>query len=251
MALMDEFKEERKAVLQNGTTKQKISYIWDYYKWHILIPVIIVIAGISWIVNIITAPDIILNGVMMNIYKMESDFSGEELVNGFYDAHEIDSKEEEINLNMNLYFNSDSANDNYQTLQVLMAWHSADSLDFITSDLPAMTDLTYRGYFSDLREVLNADQLAMYEPYFLYIDQDFFIKRSEKIDEMEDVSDMTYPDPTKPEDMVDPIPVMIDISKSEKIAEAYSTDNNTNAFGITANVQNTETTLNFLDYLME
>ena len=251
MALMDEFKEERKAVLQNGTTKQKISYIWDYYKWHILIPVIIVIAGISWIVNIITAPDIILNGVMMNIYKMESDFSGEELVNGFYDAHEIDSKEEEINLNMNLYFNSDSANDNYQTLQVLMAWHSADSLDFITSDLSAMTDLTYRGYFSDLREVLNADQLAMYEPYFLYVDQDFFIKRSEKIDEMEDVSDMTYPDPTKPEDMVDPIPVMIDISKSEKIAEAYSTDNNTIAFGITANVQNTKTTLNFLDYLME
>lgn len=251
MALMDEFKEERKAVLQNGTTKQKISYIWDYYKWHILIPVIIVIAGISWIVNIITAPDIILNGVMMNIYKMESDFSGEELVNGFYDAHEIDSKEEEINLNMNLYFNSDSANDNYQTLQVLMAWHSADSLDFITSDLSAMTDLTYRGYFSDLREVLNADQLAMYEPYFLYIDQDFFIKRSEKIDEMEDVSDMTYPDPTKPEDMVDPIPVMIDISKSKKTADAYAGTKDIIAFGITANVQNTKTTLNFLDYLME
>lgn len=251
MALMDEFKEERKAVLQNGTTKQKISYIWDYYKWHIMIPIILVVAITSWIVNMITAPDIILNGVLMNIYKMESDFSGEELVNGFYDAHGIDSKEEEINLNMNLYFNSDSANDNYQTLQVLMAWHAADSLDFITGDIPAMTDLTYRGYFSDLREVLNDDQLAMYEPYFLYIDQDFFIKRSEKIDEMEDVSDMTYPDPTKPEDMVDPIPVMIDISQSKKAADAYAGIDDIIAFGITANVQNTETTLDFLDYLME
>ena len=51
MALMDEFKEERKSVLQNGTIKQKISYIWDYYKWHIIIPIIVVIALISFIVN--------------------------------------------------------------------------------------------------------------------------------------------------------------------------------------------------------
>ena len=251
MALMDEFKEERKAVLKNGTTKQKISYIWDYYKWHILIPIILVVAVTSWIVNMITAPDIILNGVLMNIYKMDSSFSSEELVNGFYDTHGIDSKEEEINLNMNLYFNATSTTDSYQTLQVLMAWHSADSLDFITADLPTMTELTYRGYFSDLRELLSDDQLTMYEPYFLYIDQDFFIKRSERIDNMEDVSDMVFPDPTKPEEMVDPIPVMIDISKSEKIAAAYSTDNSITAFGIAANVFNTETTLEFLDYLME
>ena len=66
MALMDEFKEERKAVLKNGTIKQKISYIWDYYKWHIMIPLIVVIALISYIVNIVTRPDIILNGVTAN-----------------------------------------------------------------------------------------------------------------------------------------------------------------------------------------
>ena len=251
MALMDEFKEEREAVLQNGTTKQKISYIWDYYKWHIMIPIILVVAVISWIVNVITAPDVILNGAFMNVYKMDSSYSTEELVNGFYEALEIDSKEQEINLNTNLYFSEDASDGNYQTLQVLMAWHSADSLDFIGCDLPTMTELTYRGYFSDLREVLTQEQLTKYEPYFLYIDQDFYMERSKKLDNMEDVSDMKYPDPTKPEEMKNPIPIMIDISQSEKTTAAYAQVDQIIAFGIAANVYNTETTLEFLDYLME
>lgn len=251
MALMSEFQKERDAVLKNGTVKQKIIYIWDYYKWHIIIPLVLVIAIVSHIINVITAPDVILNGVLMNVYSMENSFSGDEFLTGFYEKQKIDPKEQEVNLNMNLYFSTQSETANYESMQVLMAWHAADSLDFIGSDLSCMTELTYRGYFSDLREVLTEEQITKYEPYFLYMDQDFYVNRSEKINNMEDVSNMTYPDPTKPEEMVDPIPVMIDVSKNEQLSEAYANVKEMIAFGITANVANTEVALDFLDYVME
>lgn len=251
MALMDEFKEERKAILKNGTIKQKISYIWDYYKWHIMIPLIVVIALISYIVNIVTRPDIILNGVMLNVYNMESQASPAELLEDFYKEQEIDSKEEEINLNSNLYYSVDDLNTNYQSMQVLMAWLSADQLDFITGDAASLNDLAYKDYFTDLRDYLSDEQLEKYEPYFLYIDYDLFFKRAEMAENMEDVSSIVLPDCTKPEEMKDPIPVMIDMSQSKKMTEIYGETFDVLALGITIKETNKDMTLKFLDYLME
>ena len=42
MAVMVEFKEEREA-LKHGTPKQKFTYFMDYYKWYVIIAVIIII----------------------------------------------------------------------------------------------------------------------------------------------------------------------------------------------------------------
>ena len=251
MALMDEFKEERKAVLENDTTKQKISYIWDYYKWHIMIPLIVVIALISFIVNLVTKPDIILNGVMLNVYNMESESSPADLLPDFYKEQKIDSKEEEINLNSNLYYSVDNLNTNYQTMQVLMAWLSADQLDFVTGDATSLTDLAYKDYFTDLRDYFTEDELAKYEPYFLYIDYDVFLKRAEMANNMEDVSGIELPDCTKPEEMKNPIPVMIDMSQSKKLTEVYGETFDVLALGITVKETNKDMTLKFLEYLME
>ena len=251
MALMDEFKEDRNAILKHGTLKEKTKYIWDYYKWHIILPILAVACIIWYIVHLITATDIILNGVFLNVYKTESTTSGEELKEDFYKVQKIDTSEEEITLNTNLYYSTDVINGNYETLQVLMAWHSAGSLDFIGGDLPTLTDFTYRGYFCDLRDILTEEQIAKYEPYFLYMDQDFYIRRSEMASNMEDVSSLEYPDCTKPDEMVEPIPVLIDMKQSEKFSKLYAKRPEIMAFGITANVENKEVTLSFLDYLFE
>ena len=51
MAVMDEFKEEREA-LKRGTPKQKLAYFWYYYKWHVIISVIIIGMLVSFIYQI-------------------------------------------------------------------------------------------------------------------------------------------------------------------------------------------------------
>lgn len=251
MALMDEFKEERKAVLQNGTTKQKISYIWEYYKWHIIVPILAIIAITSYIVTLVTRPAIILNGVMLNIHNIESADTNEILLTDFYKEQEVDTKEEEITLNTNLYYSLDNPSSNYESSQVLMAWLAAGQLDFITGDAVSLTDLAYKEYFTDLRDYLTEEQFAKYEPYFLYMDYDVYKKRSELMKNIDDASVIELPDCTKPEEMKDPIPVMIDMSQSEKLKEVYGNTSEVLAFGITANETHKEMTIAFLDYLME
>lgn len=251
MALMDEFKEERKAIFENGTLKQKALYIWDYYKWHIIIPLIIVITIVWYIVHVITAPDVILNGVILNVYNTKTESSADTLLDDFYKEQKINLKEEEINLNMSLYYTAGNDNANYESSQALMAWLAAGQLDFMTGDVAALTELSYKDYFTDLREYLTDEQIQKYEPYFLYMDYDFYTKRSQKISNMEDVSTMEYPDCTKPEEMVDPIPVMIDMSQSKKLTETYGETSDILAFAITVKDTNKDMTLEFLDYLME
>ncbi len=251
MALMSEFQEERDAVLKHGTWKQKAAYIWEYYKWHIIIPIVVIIAIVSFIINVITAPDILLNGVMLNVFHTEASVSTDELLTDFYKKQEIDSKEEKINLNTSLYYSVDDISGNYQSLQALMAWHGAGQLDFLSGDVSALTDLAYRSYFIDLRECLTEEQIAAYEPYFLYIDYDFLLERSEKVNNMEDVSSLEYPDSAKPEEMSDPIPVMIDMTQSKKLNEVYDGLSDTLAFGITSDKEHKEMVSAFLDYLME
>lgn len=251
MALMDEFKKEREAVWENGTIKEKALYIWDYYKWHIIGPIVVVGVIVWYIVHMLTATDIIMNGVLMNAYGTETSVSSGNILKDFYEEQEIDTDEEEINLNTTLNYLAGNDTANYETLQVLMAWHSADSLDFIGGDLPTLTELSYRGYFYDLRELLTEEQIAKYEPYFVYMDYDFYTRRSEMLSNLEDTSSLEYPDCTKPEDMVDPIPVMIDMSKSQKISELYSESSETIAIGVTMNVVDKELTLAFIDFLFE
>lgn len=251
MAYASEFQEKRDAILKQGTLKQKIAYIWDYYKWHIIVPLILIIGATYYIVSLITAPDVILSGAMLNVYNIESSNPSANLLDGFYKEHEIDPKEEEIDLNTSLYYKAGDAKTSYQSVQVLMAWLSAGELDFITGDADSLTDLAYKDYFTDLRHYFTEEQLTEYEPYLLYIDYDLFLKRSEMVNNMEDLSSIEYPDCTKPEEMVDPIPVMIDLTQSKKLAETYEEMPDILAFGITINETNKDMTIKFLDYLME
>ena len=48
MAVMDEFKEEREA-LKNGTPRQKLTYFWYYYKWHVIIALVVIIMIVSFV----------------------------------------------------------------------------------------------------------------------------------------------------------------------------------------------------------
>ena len=251
MALMDEFKKERETVLKNGTFKQKAIYIWEYYKWHIIVPILAIIAITSYIVNLVTAPDIIMNGVMLNIHNIESAHPSETLLTDFYKEQKVDTKKEEITLNTNLHYATDDATSNYESAQILVAWLAAGQLDFITGDVSALTDLAYKEYFTDLRDYLSDEQLEKYEPYFLYMDYDVYQKRSEAMSNMDDASIIELPDCTKPEEMKDPIPVMIDISKSEKVKQVYGNTTEVLAFGVTVKETHKEMTTAFLDYLME
>ena len=69
---MDEFKEER-AALKNGTFKQKLSYFWYYYKWHVIGITFGAILVISFVHQLVTKKETAFNAVMMNASLMTTE----------------------------------------------------------------------------------------------------------------------------------------------------------------------------------
>ena len=245
---MDEFRKEREAI-KHGTPKEKLAYFWDYYKWYAIIGTLILIALISYIYNIATKKDLLMNGILLNVYHTEADSS--DLVNGFYEFQNVDTKEEEITLQSSLFYNLDSTQ-SYQALQVLMTWNSAEQIDFICcNEVDSMTDLAYRGYFTDLSETLNPNDVEKYASRFYYMDEDVLQKRREAANKGEDITAIAIPDPTKPEEMVSPIPIFMKISDRELMQKAYGTKDEDILFGISGNSQHTDMVLRFLEYVME
>lgn len=254
MALYDEFREERDKV-KHGPLPQRIAYFWDYYKWHTIIALIVLIGGISFVHNLITKTDPVLSGILLNSYSKNTD-GVNELINEFIELRDIDTSDYHVSLNTGLsYSNSaegSAAQMNYSTDQVITARHMADDLDFITGDLETMVSYAYRGLFGDVRQHFTEEQLAFYEPYLLYIDEAIIEKKQEAASNFEETPDIVYPDCRKPADMEKPIPVMIDISACKQLTDIYEYKDlsATLSFGICANVANPENTVAFINHVM-
>lgn len=252
MPLMDEFKKERESI-RNGSVTQRISYFWDYHKWHVFLALIILIFIANLIYNSVTRPDTILNGILLNSSPEGSADPSADLVSGFFAAQNIDTKEYDAYLDTSLYYvaakPSEIISSNYRTMQAILTRSSIGDLDFITADQTPLIDLAYKDLFWNLTEILDEEQQALYEPYFCYVDMAVVRELDEANARNEDVSYIEYPDYTKPEAMAEPVPVLIDLSRSEMLNAAYNNAYDTLAIGI-VNDTNLETTLFFIDYLM-
>ena len=254
MAAMDEFRAEREAIKQ-GTWEQKLGYFWDYYKWHTIIIIIVVCAIISITYNIVTQKDKALSGILLNAYEYDMENPETNLVDEFIELANIDTSEYEVVLNTGLSYLPEDAEGgssyNYSTSQVITAQSGAGELDFVAGPHSSIKDWAYKGLFVDLRDILTDEQLAIFEPYFLYIDMDVIEKRQEAWDKMEDATAIVIPENLSSEDMAKPVPVMIDMTKSQKLLDAYGYDIENLAIGVVSKTSNVENTLTFLEYLLK
>ncbi|MEE1314347.1 MAG: hypothetical protein UHS49_01085 [Faecalimonas sp.] len=250
MAAMDEFRKEREAIKQ-APLKEKLAYFWEYYKWHTIITLFVIVALTSYIYTLATKKDNVLNGVLLNTLSMEADATG--LIEGFSEAAKVDLDEYSINFNRSLTYSSkpEAASSNMSAMQAMMAWNSAGDIDFITADAETMIDLAYRGYFADLSEILDEEAFTKYEPYMLYMDEAVVEAQQEAYDNMEETTDIIIPDPAKPEEMKKPIPVLLDVSACEGLQKAYGYETETLSLGLTKTGKNQEMALKFVDYVMK
>ena len=103
-----------------------------------------------------------------------------------------------------------------------------------------------------MREFLNAEQIAKYEPYFYYVDQAI-------IDEWDEIAangdpDATYPDmpdPFLPEEMEQPIPVGLLVTDRDILTDTYYFRGDYVAVGVMINAPNLENAIKFIDYIFE
>ena len=215
MALMDEFRAEREK-MKERPLKDKIAYVWEYYKIPILIVLAILIGATSFIHSQITKKHEALYGGILNTFQNDTGLEGDLL------AHmQLDPEKYMITLNKSLQYSAKLDENVYEKYMVLVTMLTTNTLDFVTADQTALTSLAYNSSFADLREVLTKEQADALEPYFMYVDNYILTYNEEHYDGTEGSLITNYPDAKDPASMKEPIPVMLDISQCPEILELY------------------------------
>lgn len=247
MPVMDEFKEERAAV-KNGTFKQKLTYFFDYHKWHVVCGIIAVIFAGVLIRQLATQKDAAFYAVLLNgasrSYPAESGHR-----DAFAEYAGIDTDEFDVVYDTSIQIGTGTGND-YQSAQTLMIHITAADLDVMVSDLDSLRHYAYLNDFRDLRDILTEDQLRRYEGSFYYIDRALVeeIENAKKEYDYDYVP--TYGDPFHPEDMREPVPVGILLPEDCSLLQDYIFPGDAPAVSVLINSEHTETALQFIDFLM-
>ena len=252
MKISEEIRMRRKEYFAHATFSEKVKYLLDYYglmTFGILLALGIIVFGI---LEITTAPEDILNGAFINVPQLGETYVTEQLQEDFMKAQEIDTSKYTVNFSDNLIISSSDLETTSTTHQVLMVQMSGGKVDFIVSSPDNLMTYAYDDILVDLTTVLTEEQIEKYKPYFLYVDAEIIRQRTnDQSQTLEDFADYVYPDPSKPEDMKDPIPVFIDFSQNERIQKMYSAKKLNVSFAIVVSGNYKDNAVKFLDFIMK
>lgn len=247
MTIFDYIKKEHKNILEKPQ-KERWAYFWDYYKWHVIIFVLVLALLIQGIVGICTRKDTVFSGFMLNSKISVDD---EAFLQGFYEYAGIDSSKEEAAFYIDVVLTDNHSKSDVTAIQRIMAGISIQDTDFVVGQIDSFRICAYNTskIFCDLREFLDADTLQKLSDRLYYIDGAVLEQLDAPLGEFVDINALSYPDPHKPETMKDPIPVGIDISDREALADAYFFPDTTLYLGVIVNTPRPELTRQFIDYL--
>lgn len=245
---------KRKVWLVGDTPKEKWNFFWKYYKWNALICLIGLFVFGSIIYKSVTVPIFQMQGFLLNTENDQEDTSANELARDFIEANNIDTSLGRIVLNDDWTYepgNEERAKESTAGGREMLIQKQNQTLDFITGYKETMLDLAYNTFFTDISTLLSTKQLEEYKPYLLYIDQSVSEELAQAYEDKKDLSTIEIPDPTKPEEMKEPVPVLIDISHCEKLSHIYDSPKDTLAFGFIDSAPDYKLPIDFLLYIME
>ena len=220
MPVMDEFQKEREE-LKTKSFKEKASYFWYYYKWWVIGILVAIICIINTVRGILNRTENLLLVYLLNVYEQES--ASEQITEAFLTENEIDTSKYNIELNANLTISDDYATDTQANQQIIAAHIFSGELDMVITDELLMQMYVYNGYLLPLSKYLDEDFITAHADDLYYIDQIQLEELQEKMQENPTLSydDFTLKDPTKPEEMEQPVAVGLLLDNCEKFNANY------------------------------
>lgn len=162
-------KEKLKDLSPNG----RITYLWEYYRFHAL-GVILALAIIFYIVYEIANPDaeaIFYAALINNTIDKEAI---DEVSKEFSDALQLNPDTESIMFNTSLYFGNELEYNvsNATSRQVLATYVAAQEVDVIIAPESEFKSYAYNGYFDRISSQLPTDLYTKLSDYFYFSDQE-------------------------------------------------------------------------------
>ena len=207
--------------------KQRLAYFWDYYKWYAIAAAVLLAVVAVYVGGLLSEAEDSAYGLMLNTCNMLNQQRNEQLAQDMASEFRQElgrsDKELELTLDVSRSYDPDSGYyGNYDTLQLILNYSMGGMLDFVVADEASMLDLAYAGYFRNLKDLFSEKELEQYSGQLLYVDMAVILKENESME----AGGSDYPDPRKPEDMEEPVPVFVDVSASDKIGRLYGEGKN-------------------------
>ena len=238
--------------MKRRRASMSVSDFMKAYKWHVVIWIIGLIVLGNFIYKKVTAPTYLLNGVLLGAAGGED--AATTLATDFAELVGYGDTVYAVNLDTEYSYipgSEENAENNYKATEKIVSQVENESLDFVAGPLDSMTDIGHNAMFVELTTYLSPDQLKLVEPYLLYVDNAVIEELDEAFENKEDTSKIKLPDPRKPEEMEEPVAVMIDMSSCEEFATIYADSGKTIALGLITSAPNEDMLIKFIDYLMK
>ena len=147
------------------TPKQKLEHIWEYYRWHILVAVVLVFSLGSWIYGAVTEKDPIMQVEMINAY---GNTPNSEAFQEFLEQEGLPYYEDAVIVGKNIQMTGPDPSANYAAAQMLFCTLAAGEPDLIFWDTDQVIPQLDGGPLLDLREILPEELLEKYEDSLVY-----------------------------------------------------------------------------------
>lgn len=228
--------------LKGQPLKKKVSYILTYF-W---IPIIAVIAAVVFAVSMIVhwatwKPTAF---TLCCVNSVADPASVDSYLGDFAQAFDIDT--DEYHLTSQMIYLGQGMESDYQNAELFSVMMIAGDLDVVAAEDTILVRYAYQEALADLSGQLTAEQMDALAPYLLYVDASLFEEMREFSEEAP-----TYPDPTKPEEMKQPVPVAIMLQPEWDLAKVcYPYTYGDTAVSLAANSKNSSNAQAFLQFVL-
>lgn len=229
--------------LKGKPLKDKLIHIGTYYWPYLLACGFVLIFAVSLIVTLAGAKEPALQGYFLGALPAE-DAPDPQL--RFAQFAGLDPEVHDITLTASPYAISGSTDMAMADAQIIASHTASEALDILGGDMQLLIQYAYDDYFYDLRQLLTPAQLQAWESQLLYIDlavQKTIREGSRTV--------FSLPDPTAPELMAEPVPVVLALPASGTLCGCYVFDGELPAVGVIINTRQPENALRFLEFAME
>ena len=248
MTIREAIRAEWKSV-KNRTPKERFAYFREYYGMKTIVVAIAVVLLIAFVITMVTKKEYGYSGVFFGATPQSS---ADQYLSDFAQAAGIDPEVYELSIqsSLDIRMNDKITEETYQAMQSFAAMVAANMVDNVAADVDLFLYYSYLGYMADLRTILTEAQLAELAPYLHYIDGKL-LEEQNNSDEGLTFEYGQCPDSRKPEAMVNPIPVGIDLSAAtDAFHSSYTFSSKVPVIGICASSEHPGSALAFLQYAL-
>ncbi|MFI3200475.1 MAG: hypothetical protein R3Y54_02970 [Eubacteriales bacterium] len=246
---MDEFRDEVNKI-KDAPLKERIAYYTYYYKWHVISVVVGVWIISSLVYSSLTSKEVAFCAFLINALQVEEGKG--ELETRLIEGTAIDLDKESLLLDATIYMDYAVQDMNFisyqQKLSVMMG---ASEIDMVITDYTTFSNLCMSEMFLDLQTLMTEEEIAMYEPYFYYIDAQYFAQRDALLSSGEISYEFPEYNAREKEGMAEPMAIGIVLSEDSPLLEEYAFIEKDVVAGVVVNSRRLDRTQYFLDMLLE